>query len=325
MAHVAILLAYLAMAWGLAAVALRLAARLPAPGDRRAVHQLALFAPLLAVGVAGGWSAQMALAGCPKFTTADRIGTIVFLAGLAGVLGAAALRESLAISRTRRRLEAIADVESEIALRLPALAGVMGVAAPQVRILATERPIACVAGFIRPTLYVSRGMVSMLSERELDGLLAHELAHLRHHDNLLAWLDVILLRTFRFLPPLQAAWAASLAEREEFADAVAAQATRRPRALASALLKLAAASAGPQDALVGAASFADPPTLVERRVERLLAMRTVGGRAWGLPAVGAFLVAAALPLLTVWALGAYTTCLFEAPSSSDAAIMTDGM
>lgn len=320
MAHAAILLACLVVGWALAVVAMTVAPRLHGSGDRRAFHQLALFAPLLALVLAGGWSAQMALTGCPMFTPADGGATIALLAAVGAAVAVAAVRETRNVWRTQARLEAIAADEAEPlpGVDVPALAARIRVRPPRLRRLETDHPMACVAGVWRPTLYVSRGILAALNPRELEGLVAHELAHLRHQDNLLAWLDVIVFRAFRFFPPLRAAWSESLAEREEFADDVAARTTGRPRALASALLKVAAGPDPLEGTLVGAAGFASHAALVERRIERLLEADEAPRRIWGLPAIAALVVAVALPFTTAWALGVSTACMVHLPGGASA-------
>ena len=317
MSHTVILLACLSLGWGLALVALWVAPRLARPGDRRALHQLALFAPLLSLGLAGAWGTQMALTGCPMFTPADAAGTVALAAGLGALLGVSAVRETWHVGVTRRRLEAIATHPADALadLPLPALAAQVGVRVPRIRLLETPRAIACVAGIVHPTLYLSQGMVAALARRELEALVAHELAHLRHQDNLLAWLDVIVFRTFAFVSPLRTAWEESLAEREEFADSVAAHATGRPKALASALLKVAALPGPAEGTLVGAAGFASHGERLERRIDRLLAAAPVRQRSWGGPALGALAIALSLPFLTAWALGSYTACMTHLPLS----------
>lgn len=310
--HMATLTACLACGWGLAVACMRIAPTLSAAGDRRAVHQLALFAPLLALGLSGSWSVQMALTGCPMFTPLDGGATVGLLAAVTALLVAALVGETRRLVRTYRQLGAIAASADgpEPALSVARLAAQVGVRVPRLRLLATDQPLACVAGFVRPTLFVSRGMLARLNARELEGLVAHELAHLRHQDNLIGWLDAIVFRAFRFLPPLRGAWAESLAEREEFADAVAVRATGRPRALASALLKVAGEPApGP----AGAAGFAGQAAGIERRIERLLATPDEPRRSWGWPAVAALAVACVLPVATAWLLGEATACTVHLP------------
>lgn len=313
MTHTLVLIACLSVGWGLALAVMHLAPRLERLGDRRAMHQLALFSPLLALSLSGLWSAQMALTGCLMFSAVDGIGTVLLLSAVVASLVVAGIRESWRIAQTRRQLDAIA-VHDPGALRgLPvrALAERVGVRRPKVRILETSRPVACVAGVVNPRLFLSRGMLEGLTRPELEGLLAHELAHLRHLDNLLAWLDIILFRAFSFIPPLRTAWSESLAEREAFADACAATATGKPRTLARALVKAASMGTHEGPALAGATGFMDHAELLEQRVERLLNPPPPHARPWGLPAVGALAVAVVLPFASAWTLGAMTECLFH--------------
>lgn len=308
MIHTLILLACLLAGWGLAAAVMRLAPTLARWGDRRACHQLALASPLLSLGLAGGWSAQMAMSGCLMFSTWDGIGTLVLTSAVAASLLVAAVRETWRIKATHRRLAAVAtDAAGEaIADTVAALAKSLGVKGPQVRVFTAAQPIACVAGTARPVLYLSSGLLTHLDADERQGILAHELAHLRHQDNLLAWLDAVLLRAFQLFAPLRRAWHEGLVEREEAADALAALTTRRPLVLAAALIKVA--EWGPSPAASGSVAFLDDMGALERRVERLLAFE-VGEAPWGVPAVAAAAVGATLPFMTALALGYATSCI----------------
>jgi Zn-dependent protease with chaperone function len=306
--HTVILLACLLVGWGLAAAVMRVAPGLARWGDRRACHQLALASPLLSLGLAGGWSAQMAVSGCLMFSTWDGIGTLVLTSAVAASLLVAAVRETWRIKATHRRLAAIAThaAGEAIETRVAELAESLGVKRPQVRVFDAAQPIACVAGTARPVLYLSSGLLVHLDADEADAILAHELAHLRHQDNLLAWLDAVLLRAFQIFAPLRRAWREGLVEREEAADALAALTTRRPLVLAGALIKVA--EWGPSSAASGSAAFLDDMGALERRVERLLAFE-VTDRPWGGPAVAAAAVGAALPFVTAGALGYATSCI----------------
>jgi Zn-dependent protease with chaperone function len=282
------------------------------------MHQLALFSPLLALALAGGWSVQMALTGCLMFTSTDGAATLTLMSAVSALLLVASIRESWRVFGTRSRLVSLAGRWSDgpLLVAVAELAARLETRVPQVWVLEIDKPFACVAGVARPALFVSRWMLDELTPDELEALIAHELAHLKHADNLLAWLDVILLRTFAFLPPMRQAWSESLAEREEAADALSATVTGRPLDLASALVKVAEAESvavGYQVAgvmgVASVAAFHGDARLLERRVERLLSFKMEGARSWGTPALVALSIAILLPFVTTWALGAATACL----------------
>lgn len=90
----------------------------------------------------------------------------------------------------------------------------------------------------RPVVVVDPLLLEGLDARETEGLLAHELAHIRRRDNLLAAATGAFRDLAWFLPPvhLAARWLRS--EREESADELASAHTRRPGALASSILKV---------------------------------------------------------------------------------------
>lgn len=307
MIHTAILIGYLAAGWTLAAGLLALVPRLPRWGDRRALHQLAIASPLLAMGLAGAWSAQMALTGCLHFTTADGIGTLLLMIAVASALGVAAVRETLRLRRARERLARLSPQEdAALAFRALRWGRELGLRRFRTRRVEVSRPFAATIGF-PATLVLSRGLLDLLGPEEVETVLAHEVAHLRHQDALLAWLDASLLGAFAFMPPLRRAWEESLLEREEAADVAASQATGLPLVLAGALLKLAEAARDEgtprQDGLH------DDLSLLERRIERLLSPAPEGDRAWGWPALAALLFGLALPLAGAWGLGWATACV----------------
>lgn len=313
LSHTLILLGCLTVGWGISAVVMRIAPGLPRWGDRRALHQLALFSPLLTLVLAGGWSLWMAVSGCLQFSTQDGIGTILLMSLVIASLAVAAVRESWRIHSVRRSLESLSDLPTRPDLEpmVQELASKLGGPIPTTWMLEVNRPIAFVTGVRRPVLFISRWILEHFSDEELRVLIAHELAHLRHLDNLLAWLDVILLRAFAFLPPLRRAWQESLAEREEAADVVAAALTLRPLVLAHALVKVADWEKEAHGTLrmAGASSFNDDLSLLERRVERLVQFDPAQNRAWGLPTVVAAACAAGLPFVTAALLGFATSCI----------------
>ncbi len=121
---------------------------------------------------------------------------------------------------------------------------------------------------VQDVIVATTGFRDLLSSEELRAALAHEAAHVRAHDH--RYLPFVRsLSRIVFVDPVLGYLARHLAARYELgADEDAAWATRDPRSLASALLKVNEASAGSQ----GAAAFLGRgrPPLILRRIERLL-------------------------------------------------------
>jgi len=159
----------------------------------------------------------------------------------------------------------------------------MGVRAPRVLEIPACPGGAFATGILRPVVGVDAALVATLDDRELEGLVAHELAHLRRRDPLM-W---VLVGAFRdatfFLGPihLSAHWLHR--EQEESADEAAAAATRRPAALASSILKVWERSARTSGARVACSAVPlpaagawlrgsrTPAQEITQRVERLIA------------------------------------------------------
>ena len=108
---------------------------------------------------------------------------------------------------------------------------------PRVTVIADPLPQAFCAGYLRPRVYVSRRTVDLLTEAELDAVLAHEHHHRRVRDPLRLTFVRILSQALFFVPVLP-----SLSERyAELAELSADHAAVRANAgdvapLASALL-----------------------------------------------------------------------------------------
>jgi Zn-dependent protease with chaperone function len=121
---------------------------------------------------------------------------------------------------------------------------------------------------VQDVIVVTTGFRDLLTPVEFRAALAHEAAHVRAHDS--RYLPAVRsLSRILFLDPVLAYLSRHLAARYEFgADEDAARATRDPRSLARALLKVHEASRGPAGAVpfMGAARS---PLLVQR-IERLL-------------------------------------------------------
>ena len=89
----------------------------------------------------------------------------------------------------------------------------------------------------RRLVAVSPFLVGSLSPEEAEGVLAHELSHLRGHDSLVKGLARFARFAFPFDPVIRVVEAAVHRESEFLADISAARSTQRPLALASALIK----------------------------------------------------------------------------------------
>jgi len=121
---------------------------------------------------------------------------------------------------------------------------------------------------VRDAIVVTTGFRDLLTPQELRAALAHEAAHVRAHDS--RYLPVVRsLSRILFLDPVLGYLSRRLAARYEFgADEDAARATRDPRSLARALLRVQEASQGPS---AGVAFLGrDRAPLIVERIERLL-------------------------------------------------------
>lgn len=206
---------------------------------------------------------------------------------LAAVLARVGWRLWHLVRAERQAAAAVAGAPPPLHVRsvVRRLAARMGVDAPAVG-LATRCPGgATVVGIRRPVIVVDEGLVDRLDTAELEAILAHELAHIRRKDNLVALLWGLVRDVAVFLPGGRWALRQLLVERELAADEVAVEVTNRPGALASGLLKVIET---PQPSAV-CATLAPGGTIV-RRVESLVDDRPSPGRARRLAEVAAVLV-----------------------------------
>ena len=149
----------------------------------------------------------------------------------------------------------------------------MRVGAPPVAIVPGCAGGASVVGLRRPVVLLDADLVACMDEEELEGVIAHELAHVRRRDNLVALVLGIVRDLAFFVPGGRWALKELHAERELAADQLAVGTTRRPGALASGLLKVmdtatpgvACAALAPSGTLVGRVKqLVDDPAPVGR-------------------------------------------------------------
>lgn len=174
--------------------------------------------------------------GYVPFAASTATALVVAWFGVASALLARRVRQAVVLRR-----EALADAVVA-PVRVQATVGRLSRAlelAPPVAMVAPRlRGGALLLGVRRPVVVLDARLVDDLDDDELEGVLAHELAHVVRRDNLLAW-TVSGLRDLVFVLP-GAAWAMRSLhrERELAADQVAVETTGRPGALASGLLKV---------------------------------------------------------------------------------------
>ncbi len=141
------------------------------------------------------------------------------------------------------------------------LAALAGVAKPRLYVMSDGLPRACSAGRgpRSSTIAVSKGLLQALPPAELEGVLAHELAHIRHRDvfvqSVAAVIAAVIVEASRIggwfgrallfvLGPVAAAFVhLLLSPKPEFdADRAAAEICGSPHGLAAALIRLDQAS-----------------------------------------------------------------------------------
>ena len=148
--------------------------RLMASGART----LVLFVALTALFMAVGWAAGAWFAGAPL------VGSLVFL-GIAAAINFASYfwSDRIVLWSTRARI-----VEPHEAPRLHRitrkLADRAGLPMPRVAIIPSRQPNAFATGRNPQTAVVAatEGILDLLDDEELEGVMAHELAHVRHRD-----------------------------------------------------------------------------------------------------------------------------------------------
>lgn len=206
------------------------------------------------------------------------------------------LRRTWRISRQARRVVAACDLPVEVRRCVHRVAARMGIDAPPVAVAQDCPGGASVVGVRRPAIVLDADLVERLDAQELEGVVAHELAHVRRRDNLVALAFSVVRDVVFFVPGGRWALRQLLVERELAADHLAVEATRRPGALAGGLLKVLEGAGGGH----ACAALLPQGTLV-RRVNQLVEDRPAPTRT---RATGEFLaIGTAFTLVVLTATG----------------------
>lgn len=153
-------------------------------------------------------------------------------------------------------------------------------------IVEQSESLAMTLGFIRPRIFVSRGLIQQLTASELQAVIAHEQAHQRVYDPLVTALMSVMASALRWLPGARDWMTAAYSLRELAADAAATNGYRATAALSSAFIKLS-------DSTIHPAVSAFSPN--RDRLEKLLNHQWTPPRRWwnwsAAAIVGLFIVA----------------------------------
>ncbi|MCL5291558.1 MAG: M56 family metallopeptidase [Actinobacteria bacterium] len=170
------------------------------------------------------------------------LGSIVLIASLAAV-GTALLARWVQLFLLRYKLangpEMVEEEAPELVKRLHYLVDRIGVKTPRFVLTEESHPVPFTIGVFRPAIVLSNELLSEFSERSLDAILAHELAHVKRLDSLTRWLATILRDVQFFNPAVHLAYRRLELEREVACDLIAAEATNvSPQFLADVVLNV---------------------------------------------------------------------------------------
>lgn len=180
--------------------------------------------------------------------------------------------------RVQRTLAALSLPPSP---RLGALQRQLGVRS--VAELPTPEPTAFCAGFARPRVYVSEGLLDHLADAELAAVLAHEAAHARHRDPLRLAV-ASLVADLCFAVPAVGHWRRGLVRRLELRADDAAISSSGRSAVAGALLAVRAKSSnGGRIEMARRAQLAGLASVPEHLPRRDIALSIMGLAALAVP------------------------------------------
>ncbi|MBI4317841.1 MAG: M56 family metallopeptidase [Chloroflexi bacterium] len=283
---------------GLGALGLRLAP----VGARRPLALVVLAAPPFVLGLAGFHIVPRFWPECAPIAGWDLVASSALVLAV-GSIAVIAVGVNLARLMLVERLLAVCPPlgEGGIAPTVARLGGRLGINTPLLRVLEVDLPLAVGGGLRQPTIVLSRWLIERLEHREVEAVLAHELAHLAQRDYLTRWLGRLLRDMMVYLPGAWYALRVLEADEELVADALAVEATNRPLAMARALGKIWRGSTQTQPlAIAGLPGYAGNATLLEERLSRLLDDRAKcpsSLAAWLLAGVGLALVTGLVPRL----------------------------
>jgi TonB family protein len=139
-----------------------------------------------------------------------------------------------------------------------------------------------IVGVLTPAIIWPNGLSERLTDDELEAVLAHEIAHLKRHDNLMAWLQIAAATLFWFYPLTWWLGTRIVNERERACDEEVAQMGTDARIYAAAILKVCSFCLRTPAAFVSGVGGSDLALRIERiltsspRATRASAARLIG-------------------------------------------------
>jgi GWxTD domain-containing protein len=127
-----------------------------------------------------------------------------------------------------------------------------------------------VFGIFRPVILLSEAVSGALDDDELEGVLAHEVTHVRRRDNVIAALQQLIQAIFWFHPLVWGIGVRLLEERERVCDEAALKRVQEPQTYARAILRMCEISAETRLPCVAGIGR----TSLRKRIEDIMMNRT---------------------------------------------------
>jgi len=176
-----------------------------------------------------------------QFDLADGIGEVfgraILFAVAAGVPFSLALR-NLSPRIVLGKVKQLNPAPREFGYMFDSLAKKMGIDSAEIQFAGGRMPLSFAVHVKRPTVVMSEKLLTLLNKDEIEAVMAHELAHIKNSDTSLKSLVTAYKTVLPFDPMIRIVEAAFHREREMVADETAARVTRKPLALAMALIKI---------------------------------------------------------------------------------------
>ncbi|HTX37345.1 MAG TPA: M56 family metallopeptidase [Bryobacteraceae bacterium] len=222
----------------------------------------ALSRPFTALPVSAPWPAAP-----PAHSSLAPLAMGIWACGFLGIAGAWSVRW--------RRIRAAVRAGSPLRLELP--------------IPAKSSPALLepgVFGIFRPVLLLPQGIFDRLTPAQLNAVIAHELCHVRHRDNLMAALHMFVETIFWFHPMVWWIGSRMVAERERACDEEVLQLGNEPRAYAEGILNICKLYVESPLACVSGVTGADLTNRIEAIMRNRAAIRLSLAKKAALAAAG---------------------------------------